>query len=193
MVKKRWGRDFLSGGVSRAQRGPATMIQSCTQDRHGVLSNSHISGNNSSEVNTDRLDRLTDKQRECLRLVYAHMSSKEIAQQLGVEPGTVDQYVKGAIRILGVSDRRAAARMLAEHEGGAAVPGAVILQDEQAPFDATPMRREPLLPLPLEGLRPTYVSWTKRLVWIVTIAIGVALAFLILIASAEALTRLIQS
>ena len=64
----------------------------------------------------ERLARLTDKQRECLRLVYAHMSSKEIAPLLGVEPGTVDQYIKAAMRILGVSDRRAAAKMLAEQE-----------------------------------------------------------------------------
>lgn len=141
----------------------------------------------------DRLARLTDKQRQCLRLVYAHMSSKEIAQQLGLGPATVDQYVKTAIRTLGVSDRRAAARMLAEHEGSSvAAPVGFRLQDEQAPFDATPPRLEPVLPLPLEGLRPTQVGWTKRLVWIVTIAIGVALAFLILIAAAEALTRLIQ-
>jgi len=67
-------------------------------------------------MNQQRLARLTDKQRECLRLVYAHMSSKEIAPLLGVEPGTVDQYVKAAMRILGVCDRRAAARMLAEQE-----------------------------------------------------------------------------
>ena len=61
-------------------------------------------------MDADRLARLTDKQRACLRLVYAHMSSKEIAPHLGVEPGTVDQYIKAAMRILGVSDRRAAAR-----------------------------------------------------------------------------------
>jgi DNA-binding CsgD family transcriptional regulator len=144
-------------------------------------------------MDQDRLSRLTDKQRECLRLVYAHMSSKEIAQQLGVEPGTVDQYVKAAMRILGVSERRAAARMLAEHEGAtAAAPAAIRLQDEQAAFDATPPEREPVLPLPLEGLRPTHVGWGKRLLWIVLIAIGIALAFLILIAAAEAFTRLIQ-
>ena len=73
-------------------------------------------------MNPECLARLTDKQRQCLRLVYAHMSSKEIAPLLGVEPGTVDQYIKTAIRILGVGDRRAAARMLAEHEGERAQP-----------------------------------------------------------------------
>ena len=73
-------------------------------------------------MNAGRLNRLTDKQRECLRLVYAHMSSKEIAPLLGVEPGTVDQYVKAAMRVLGVSDRRAAAKMLAEHEDRSVQP-----------------------------------------------------------------------
>jgi DNA-binding CsgD family transcriptional regulator len=143
-------------------------------------------------MDADRLSRLTDKQRVCLRLVYAHMSSKEIAQQLGVEPGTVDQYIKAAIRILGVGDRRAAAKLLAEYEGGGAAHVGLRLQDEQTPFDAEPPRRDPVLPLPLEGLRPTYVGWGRRLLWILLIAIGIALAFLILIAAAEAFTRLIQ-
>lgn len=73
-------------------------------------------------MNRERLARLTDKQRECLRLVYAHLSSKEIAPRLKVEPGTVDQYIKAAMRTLGVADRRAAARMLAEYEAGDAQP-----------------------------------------------------------------------
>jgi DNA-binding CsgD family transcriptional regulator len=142
-------------------------------------------------MDRNSLDRLTEKQRECLRLVYAHMSSKEIAQKLGVEPGTVDQYVKAAMRILGVGERRTAARMLAEHEGAAALPAAAMCE-EQTPFEATPPRREPALPLPIDGLRPTYVGPGKRLLWIALIAIGIALAFLILVAAAEALTRLLQ-
>src|SRR3954453_23642157 len=73
-------------------------------------------------MDADRMERLTDQQRECLRLVYAHLSSKEIAPRLGVEPGTVDQYLKAAMRILGVADRRAAARMLAEHEAKTGQP-----------------------------------------------------------------------
>lgn len=139
-----------------------------------------------------RLNRLTEKQRECLRLVYAHLSSKEIAKQLGVEPGTVDQYIKAAMRTLGVGERRAAARMLAEHESaGSAAPAALRLQDEQSPFDAAlPRRREPMLPLPIEGLRPTHVGWGKRLVWIVLIAAVVALVFLAMLATSEAFERL---
>lgn len=63
-----------------------------------------------------RLDRLTEQQRACLRFVYSHLTSKEIAPLLGIEPGSVDQHIKAAMRVLGVGDRRTAARLLAEHE-----------------------------------------------------------------------------
>jgi DNA-binding CsgD family transcriptional regulator len=67
-------------------------------------------------MNAERLDRLTDQQRTCLRFVYSHMTSKEIAPLLGIEPGSVDQHIKAAMRVLGVGDRRTAARLLADHE-----------------------------------------------------------------------------
>jgi len=63
-----------------------------------------------------RIARLTEQQRTCLRFVYAHLTSKEIAPRLGIEPGSVDQHLKAAMRVLGVPDRRTAARILAEYE-----------------------------------------------------------------------------
>ena len=63
-----------------------------------------------------RIARLTEQQRACLRLVFAHLTSKEIAPLMGIEPGSVDQHIKAAMRILGVDGRRTAARILAEHE-----------------------------------------------------------------------------
>ena len=63
-----------------------------------------------------RIARLTEQQRTCLRFVYAHMTSKEIAPLMGIEPGSVDQHIKAAMRTLGVGDRRTAARILAEEE-----------------------------------------------------------------------------
>jgi DNA-binding CsgD family transcriptional regulator len=142
----------------------------------------------------ERIARLTDQQRACLRLVYAHMTSKEIAPLLGIEPGSVDQHIKAAMRVLGVGDRRAAARALAEYEeSNGKLPGAGIrVQEEQAAFHPEPPRREPLLPLPLEGLRPTQVGWMKRLAWIAAIAIGCALSFGALMAAAETFTRLLS-
>jgi DNA-binding CsgD family transcriptional regulator len=64
-----------------------------------------------------RISRLTEQQRACLRHVYAHLTSKEIAPLMGIEPGSVDQHIKAAMRILGVGDRRTAARIFAEYEG----------------------------------------------------------------------------
>jgi DNA-binding CsgD family transcriptional regulator len=66
------------------------------------------------------IDQLTEPQRECLRLVLAHHSSKEIAGLLGVSPSAVDKRIERAVQVLGVGSRFAAARMLAAHENGGA-------------------------------------------------------------------------
>src|ERR1044072_5653817 len=63
-----------------------------------------------------RIARLTEQQRACLRYVYAHLTSKEIAPLMGIEPGSVDQHIKAAMKTLGVGDRRTAARIFAEHD-----------------------------------------------------------------------------
>ena len=65
----------------------------------------------------ERIERLTEKQRECLRLVFMHRSSKEIARELGIGVDAVDQRIKTAMRTLDVESRTEAARMLASHEG----------------------------------------------------------------------------
>ena len=80
-----------------------------------------------------RIARLTEQQRACLRHVYAHLTSKEIAPLMGIEPGSVDQHIKAAMRVLGVGDRRSAARILAEHEATAGVQPLVYQSPEIAP------------------------------------------------------------
>lgn len=59
------------------------------------------------------LDRLNEGQRDCLRLVLAHLNSKEIARELGISPHTVDQRLRTAMRILDASSRFEAARLFA--------------------------------------------------------------------------------
>jgi DNA-binding CsgD family transcriptional regulator len=65
-------------------------------------------------VATERIKRLSDGQLEVLRLVDQHLNSKEIAAELGISPHTVDQRIRGAIRILGVARRQEAARLVAQ-------------------------------------------------------------------------------
>jgi DNA-binding CsgD family transcriptional regulator len=62
------------------------------------------------------VDRLSPGQVECLRLVARHLSSKEIAVELGISSHTVDQRIRGALHILGVERRSQAARMIVEGE-----------------------------------------------------------------------------
>jgi len=64
----------------------------------------------------DRVARLTEGQREALRMVYRHMETKEIARELGISPDGVTQRIKGAMRTLGVNKRRDAANILADAE-----------------------------------------------------------------------------
>lgn len=64
----------------------------------------------------DRVTKLSDAQRDCLRLVAEHRSSKEIARLLMISPHTVDQRLKRATNILAVDSRFEAARLLVNHE-----------------------------------------------------------------------------
>lgn len=67
----------------------------------------------------DRLKLLTDKQRECLRLVWQQHDSKQIARILGLKPDAVDGRIKTASKVLGVSSRFDAARLLAAADAAA--------------------------------------------------------------------------
>lgn len=59
---------------------------------------------------------LTVRERECLRLVYQHLNSSQIARQLGVAPSTVDKHCESAFRKLGLASRREAALLLMQEE-----------------------------------------------------------------------------
>ena len=66
----------------------------------------------------EAINKLTVRQRDCLRLVLQHMQSKEIGRELGISPMTVDNHFRSAIQILGVSSRLEAARLLESYERG---------------------------------------------------------------------------
>jgi DNA-binding CsgD family transcriptional regulator len=66
------------------------------------------------------VEQLTDGQRDCLRLVFNHQTSKDIARILGVSPHTVDMRLRTSMKVLGVTSRIEAARLLAQSEAGSA-------------------------------------------------------------------------
>lgn len=63
-----------------------------------------------------RIGLLSEQQKVCLRHVSRGLSSKEIAQETGLSPQTVDTYLKAAMARLEVGSRREAARLLAASE-----------------------------------------------------------------------------
>src|SRR5690242_760600 len=69
----------------------------------------------------DLVGLLTQRERECLRLVDQHLSSKQIARQLGMSKTSVDTYCDRARRKLGVEDRFAAARIARQLDSTAGV------------------------------------------------------------------------
>jgi DNA-binding CsgD family transcriptional regulator len=61
-----------------------------------------------------RIANLSAGQLDCLRLVDQHLSSKEIAVELGISPHTVDQRIRQSLHTLGVARRAQAARIVAQ-------------------------------------------------------------------------------
>ena len=170
-----------------------------------------------------RIARLSSGQLDCLRLVDAHLSSKEIAAELAISPHTVDQRIRGALHILGVERRTQAARLVAQHCGpyqrlihqsphiGGDQPSdhsdaAVRLQirhadrageDEGAGFrtEQRAVAFAPSLQLPFatRSHPRNEMSVGQRLFWIAMIAIGAAFSAGMYLAGLESLSRLLHS
>lgn len=169
-----------------------------------------------------RIERLSAGQLDCLLLVDQHLSSKEIANQLGISPHTVDQRVRQALHILGVERRSQAARIVARHRGayqrlihqsphietgsGTGHPDeAIRLQIRHADragraLDAgfiTEQRpsARPFLQLPFatRNNARNEMSVGQRLFWIAAIAIGAAFSAGMYLAGLESLSRLLNS
>lgn len=81
-----------------------------------------------------QLTALTEKQKQCLRLVSQNYSSKEIGRKLGITHYTVDQRLRTAAKNLGVDTRFEAARLLASSENcGQSISEPFIYQPPHVP------------------------------------------------------------
>jgi len=171
---------------------------------------------------TARLAKLSLGQLDCLRLVDQHLSSKEIAVELGISPHTVDQRIRQALHILGVERRAQAARIVARNSGPyqrlihqspyipaepqtshpeAAVGHQIRHADRAgeaggASFltEQRPVSIWPSLQLPFETRSNprNEMSVGQRLFWIAAIAIGSAFSAGMYLAGLESLARLVK-
>ena len=69
-----------------------------------------------SGMDRDAFDKLTERQKQCLRLVAAGKRSKTIGAALGISHLTVNQHIEAATARLGASGREDAAERLIRHE-----------------------------------------------------------------------------
>ena len=168
-----------------------------------------------------KLARLSPGQLDCLLLVDQHLSSKEIAVELGISPHTVDQRIRQALHILEVGRRQHAARLVAanrdpyqrlihqsphieDRDAAGHSDGAVGFQIRhadragEAEADGIETEQMPLVtgsPLPLPFATRSQprneMSTGQRLVWIFLIAIGAAFSAGMYLAGLESLMRML--
>ena len=176
---------------------------------------------NSGAVSPDpRVARLSKGQLDCLRLVHQHLSSKEIAAELGISPHTVDQRIRGALQALGVERRSQAARIVAAEAGpyqrlihqapyivptdpGGHPEEAIGIQIRHADrtegtgatgfeTEQRPQSRSPLfLPIATRSNPRNEMSAGQRLAWIIIIAIGATFSAGMYLAGLESLSRML--
>jgi DNA-binding CsgD family transcriptional regulator len=187
------------------------------------VASKNISGEDGVEKGVSRVSRLSQAQLDCLRLVGQHLSSKEIAVELGISPHTVDQRIRLSLQTLGVERRAQAARLVAQEHGpyqrlihqAPHIPGGddPDQSDEAVGFqirhadragkaggsgfttEQRPGSNWSSLPLPLatRSHPRNEMSVGLRLLWIFLIAIGALFSAGMYLAGLESLSRMIGS
>ena len=171
---------------------------------------------------TQRVSRLSPGQLDCLRLVDQHLSSKEIAAELGISSHTVDQRIRQALSTLGVERRTQAARIVAQrgepYQRLIHQPPYIPAEEQSGQPEATvsyqirhadragrvgeasflteqrPASFRPSLQLPFatRSNPRNEMSVGQRLFWIAAIAIGAAFSAGMYLAGLESLARLLK-
>jgi DNA-binding CsgD family transcriptional regulator len=162
----------------------------------------------------EAISSLSPMQKACLRLVYDHLQTKEIARQLNVSHYTVESHIKNARARLGATTRLEAARMLVVTEGydtppsqASSLPTAIPLTPDGTPQagdqHGVNQQREDqlrpwgsngtiyqLLPLPKRWGERNDLTSTQRLWQMMIIIVFICLSLGALVSSLEALRRI---
>jgi DNA-binding CsgD family transcriptional regulator len=196
-------------------------VGTALEDRNGSQNNDEPAPQVAQDSMAERVARLNAGQLDCLRLVDKHLSSKEIASELGISPHTVDQRIRQSLQILGVERRTQAARVVAQYSGpyqrlihqSPYIPGepgrgqpeaAVGIQirhaDRAGEVGEASFLTEQRPVSSRSSLQPPFatrsnprneMSVGQRLFWIAAIAIGAAFSAGMYLAGLESLARLV--
>lgn len=142
------------------------------------------------------IHRLTERQKDCLRLVAQGYTSKEIGRKLALSPSTVDNHILTAVQSISAPSRGEAARFLAGVEDRQKMPrepdalvepqfSALISSPEEAPVLSILGRNIWTLP-PIGGHRNALDSAERslRIMQVAAVGFGTMMALTLLIAGA---------
>jgi len=138
------------------------------------------------------IDRLTDRQREALRLYARRLQVKEIAALMGISQNTASGYLTEAAGLIALGGRKAAAAALLEHEAshpeargrfsaGELLPGFVT--DTPLPAARTPVVQEAPPPRSTSWWPPfrtgigNDLTVAQRFVWFGVVTFGIVVGF----------------
>ncbi|MGL5837001.1 MAG: helix-turn-helix domain-containing protein [Sphingorhabdus sp.] len=145
-------------------------------------------------MDNKQLESLTERQKDCLRLVGKGFTSKEIALELDLAPSTVDNHIGSAVQMLQASNRGMAARALEDFELRQKLPRqSPKLADRSKMDDKNPNREAE------DGASPAAIFFTLpslggkrndldgasrslRILQVAVVAVAVSIALTILIA-----------
>jgi DNA-binding CsgD family transcriptional regulator len=147
-------------------RGPNTALFCQQYDYIAVMG--RPDSRNLCTVDDDRakrFDALSSGQRDCLRLVFQHYKSHDIAHKLGTTPRYVDKQLMLAKNILGAASRFDAAKQFSEWESGVESSYRVDFLPSQIPVWPLPS------PLPTSKAPTNTLTWQQVAMWVGLIAI----------------------
>ncbi len=148
------------------------------------------------------IDLLTEREKQCLRLLLVPMRAKEIATATGLSVNTVNEHLKSARRKLGTSDSRSAALLLKAAESTPkssdtkewVSPDAIIPADtgptEATAPDAVLTAGSVRLPLATRGRPWNDLNLGWRLLWPILLLGLVAIGGGAIVAGASELSQL---
>lgn len=129
---------------------------------------------------SNRFERLTDRQRECLRHVFEHRKSHEIAHLLETSARVIDKQLMLAKNIIGAGSRFEAARLFAQYEAGVESSSPANFLPPQPAILPLPM------PVPTDEMPANTLTKQQLLAWgwIIAIAtpIGLTVAAMVIVA-----------